>query len=101
MKTILLTVGFMAGLSDIASAQAIERACLSSDREAKSRLLCGCLQQAANLTLATPDQKLAASFYKDPQKAQDIRQSNNRSHERFWNRYKDYAEVATTFCEQR
>ena len=81
------------------SAQAIERACLRSDRDAKSRQLCGCIQQAANLTLAAPDQKLAATFYDDPQKAQDIRQSRNRSHERFWGRYKDYAEVATTFCQ--
>lgn len=99
MKTIVLVAGVWAGLSGAASAQAIEHACLRSDREAKSRQLCGCIQQAANLTLAGPDQKLAASFYKDPQKAQDIRQSNNRSHERFWDRYKDYAETASTFCQ--
>jgi len=81
-----------------AHAQAIERACLRSDRAAKSHQLCGCIQQAANLTLSPSDQKLAAEFYNDPQQAQDLRQSSRRSHERFWNRYKEYAETARTFC---
>jgi len=82
-----------------AQAQAIENACLRSDRETSSRALCGCIQQAANLTLTAKDQKLASAFYGDPQKAQDVRQSNRRSHERFWDRYKDYAEMALTYCK--
>ena len=98
MKTVLLLAGFCAGLSGIASAQAIEQACLRSDRDSKSRQLCGCIQQAANLTLTAPDQKLAASFYKDPQKAQDVRQSDRWANEKFWDRYKEYAETARTFC---
>lgn len=98
MRTTIYAALVFTGLSGAAWPQEIERACMRSDRDAKSRQICGCIQQAANLTLAAPDQKLAASFYKDPQKAQDIRQSNKRSHERFWDRYKQYAEIATTFC---
>lgn len=80
------------------SAQSIERACLRSDRAAKSRALCGCIQQAANLMLSASDQKLAATFYRDPEKAQDVRQSRNRTHARFWDRYKDYAATASKYC---
>ncbi|MEE9429200.1 MAG: hypothetical protein V3V25_13740 [Paracoccaceae bacterium] len=98
MRLITISLTVVIGLSGPVNAQSIEKACLRSDRQTKSRKLCGCIQEAANLTLSTKDQKLAATFYTDPQKAQDLRQSNSRSHERFWDRYKDYAEVARTFC---
>ncbi len=52
-----------------AQAKQIERACLSSDRGAGQRGLCGCIQDAANQTLSKKDQKLAASFFKEPDKA--------------------------------
>ncbi|PTQ75632.1 hypothetical protein [Celeribacter persicus] len=88
-----------AALSPIpASAGTIERACMASDRAANNRALCGCIQQVADMTLSGKDQRQAAKFFKDPQKAQDIRQSDNRSHEEFWLRYKAFGQAAAQYC---
>ena len=82
----------------LASAEAIKNACLQSERAAGQRTLCSCIQDAANRTLTARDQKLAASFFKDPNRAQDIRQSNARRHEDFWDRYENFGQVAETYC---
>ena len=98
MRAIFLAAAALIIWAGTSHAQSIENACLRSDRAAKSRALCGCIQQAANLTLNAQDQKLAAGFYSDPDKAQEVRQSDRFAHSRFWERYKDYAEMAKTFC---
>jgi len=96
-----LTFGAVAALLAASSVQAgaIERACLSSNRDAANRNLCGCIQEAANLTLTKSDQKLAASFFRDPHKAQVVRQSDNRGHEAFWERYQNFGATAQVFCK--
>lgn len=76
----------------------ISRACLMSDRKARSGQLCGCIQAVADMSLSGRDQSLAASFYRDPQKAQDIRQSDNPNNERFWKKYREYANTAEEIC---
>lgn len=76
----------------------ISSACMASKRKARSRQLCGCIQAVANQNLSSSDQRLAASFYSDPQKAQDIRQSDRSSHETFWLKYKDYGQTAAASC---
>lgn len=76
----------------------IEKACIRAGREAASQSLCACIQQVANQTLNRRDQRLAASFFKDPHKAQVIRQSDRRSHEDFWQRYKTFGAEAEDFC---
>ncbi|QMU60012.1 MAG: hypothetical protein GKR98_07420 [Boseongicola sp.] len=76
----------------------IEKACLLSDRGAGNRALCGCIQDAANMTLSAKDQRLAATFFSDPHRAQQIRQSGRRTHERFWERYQSFGETAEVFC---
>jgi hypothetical protein len=76
----------------------ISKACLASDRKARSRETCGCIQAVANDTLNTTDQRLAASFYSDPHSAQVVRQSDRISNERFWKTYKSYAETAAAAC---
>lgn len=81
-----------------AEAGPMSSACLKSDRKAKSRKLCRCMQSVANKELSRRDQKLAASFFKDPQKAQDIRQSDKRSHEQFWKRYKAFGATFASSC---
>ncbi|MDD9923863.1 MAG: hypothetical protein OXQ92_16520 [Boseongicola sp.] len=81
-----------------AQASAIENACLSSERGSGQSILCGCIQDAADQTLTKGDQKLAATFFSNPQRAQDIRQSSRRHHERFWERYEAFGEVAQAFC---
>jgi len=81
-----------------AEARRIERACLNSDRSAANRELCGCIQRVANQVLTRSDQRLAARFFRDPQRAQDIRQSDNASHEAFWKRYRTFGDTATKIC---
>ncbi|MEP3347836.1 MAG: hypothetical protein ABJN34_02390 [Litoreibacter sp.] len=96
---IALVVSVSAG--GVASADQIERACLKSDRKAVSRSLCNCVQQVADLTLDSGDQRLAATFFKDPHRAQVIRQSDNRSHEKFWKRYKEFGSNAASYCRAK
>lgn len=81
-----------------ADAGTISRACLKSDRNGATRSMCRCIQQVANQSLSRSDQKLAASFFADPHKAQEIRQSDSRSHEKFWLRYKDFGSVVSASC---
>lgn len=86
-------------LSSPALANQIERACMASDRSNGDRTLCGCIQDAANLTLSSKDQKLAASIFADPDRAQDIRMSEKVTHEVFWKRYKNFGATAEAFCQ--
>lgn len=76
----------------------ISQACLASDRKARSRALCGCIQAAANQTLTGSQQRRAVAFYGNPQLAQDIRQSDSASDERFWAAYRAYGERAERLC---
>ncbi len=81
-----------------AEAARIERACLKSDRTAASAPLCGCIQRVADQILTRSDQRLAAKFFKDPQMAQDVRQSDRSNHEDFWRRYKAFGQTAQRVC---
>ena len=72
---------------------------MNSDRSGGNRAVCGCIQDAANLTLTSKDQRLAATFFKDPDRAQEIRQSKRNSHETFWKRYKNFGQTAELFCQ--
>lgn len=76
----------------------ISQACLGSDRKARSRALCGCIQAVANQTLSGAQQNRAVAFYGDPHLAQQIRQSDRASDERFWESYKAYGERAEQIC---
>jgi len=77
----------------------ISEACLEADRRAASPALCGCIQQVANQALSNSDQTRAATFFAEPQLAQDTRQSDRRSDERFWERYRAYADLASEICQ--
>lgn len=79
-------------------AGSIEKACLSSDRNAATREMCACIQEAADVTLNTADQRRAAKFFANPDKAQEVRQSDQRSDEAFWDRYKSFGEMAEAWC---
>ncbi len=98
MKAIAIAAALTAFAASMAQAGAIERACVKSDRGAAKRSLCGCIQQVADSTLSSSDQRLAAQFFKDPHMAQVIRQSDNASHEVFWKRYKAFGATAQTYC---
>lgn len=85
-------------MSSMAAAGPIERACLSSDRDAANRSLCGCIQQVADMTLQGGDQRRAASFFKDPEKAHATWISQSASDDAFWDRYKNFGATAEAYC---
>lgn len=97
MRRMVLAAGLVLA-AGAAQAGVIERACLSADSKSKSRALCGCIQQVADITLTRGDQRRAAKLFKDPQKAQDMRQSSNRDHEAFWLKYKNFGATAEAYC---
>lgn len=100
MKRLACLVAILANVAQPLSAEPIETACLKSERSRGQRALCGCIQDAANLTLSPRDQKLAATFFSDPHRAQDVRQSSRRSDSAFWERYENFSQTAQTFCQR-
>jgi hypothetical protein len=98
MKTLITLTCTAVLLSAPLSAKPIERACNKSPRQAATRALCSCIQQAADIKLSRGDQKQAAKFFDEPQLAQDTRQSDKPSKERFWLRYKEFGQYAVQYC---
>lgn len=102
MKRIVVTAFSAAflwqALPTPAEAGMIDRACMTSGRKAANSQLCKCIQFVADQALTRSDQRLAATFFRDPHKAQVIRQSDNRSHEEFWQRYKSFGAKAESVC---
>lgn len=85
-------------LTSFAAAGPIESACLRSDRKAANRALCDCIQQVADQTLRSSDQRRAATFFKDPDKAHKVWMSKNNSDDAFWDRYKAFGAQAEAYC---
>lgn len=86
-------------MASVASAGPIESACLKSKRQAANRSLCSCIQQVADVTLKGSDQRLAASFFKDPDRAQKVRMSQSQRDDEFWQRYKNFGQQAAQSCQ--
>ena len=102
MKTILsgaaLAVPLLSVMLSAAHAGPIERACLRSDRDAANRALCSCIQQAADMTLRSGDQRKAAVFFRDPDRAHETWMSKRASDDAFWERYKQFGATAEAYC---
>jgi hypothetical protein len=81
-----------------ASAGPIENACRGSGRAGATPQLCACIQQAANLTLTRAEQRRAAKFFRDPHRAQEVRQSRRPGDSAFWQRYRAFGETAEIYC---
>jgi len=79
----------------------IRKACLKSGRPDATAGLCMCIQRVANVRLKRRDQRLAASFFRTPNKAQVIRQSDRAKNEVFWLRYKAWALAAEESCSPK
>lgn len=94
----ILAVALTAVPMTMTTAGTIERACIKMDRKAATRSTCSCIQKVANRNLSRKDQKMAAKFFNDPHLAQETRQSDNSSKERFWLRYKAWGEKANQQC---
>lgn len=97
MKAILIAAALAALATPLAAGQ-IERACLGSDRPGTNRGVCSCIQQAADLTLTKSDQRRATQFFTNPHEAQVVRQSDRRTDEEFWTRYKRFGATAEAYC---
>jgi hypothetical protein len=76
----------------------IGRACLQSGRDAASQQLCSCVQGVANQTLTGADQRRAARFFDDPDRAEETRFSDRPADDAFWARYRDFADTAEAIC---
>ncbi|WP_109465944.1 hypothetical protein [Albibacillus kandeliae] len=76
----------------------ISSACMQSGRNSASERRCGCVQAVADDTLSRSDQRLGASFFDDPHKAQEIRQSDSASNEAFWKRWREFGVQAEKVC---
>ncbi len=104
MKKILFGAGFAAFavlyMTGTASAGPIEGACLQSNRSAANRTLCSCIQQVADITLGGSDQRLAASFFKNPDRAQQVHMSQSRRDDEFWSRYTTFGQQAKLACAE-
>ncbi|MEO8241332.1 MAG: hypothetical protein ABI832_03415 [bacterium] len=98
----ILWTGFTAlGLIFVGSAVAagpIGAACMQSHRSAASSALCSCIQQVADVTLPGADQRRAAAFFRDPDKAQQVRMSKSRNDDAFWARYTAFGQKAEAYC---
>ncbi len=81
-----------------AQAGPIDRACMASPRKQKSPSLCACIQRVADVALTRREQRQAARFFRDPHRAQEMRQSDNPAHEKFWLRYKAFGDLAEQNC---
>lgn len=76
----------------------IQKACLAGNRKAASTARCGCVQAVADQSLDAGDQRRGAKLFKDPHDAQEIRQSDNASNERFWLAWKAFGQNAAAAC---
>jgi hypothetical protein len=81
-----------------AEARGIERACTASDRRSATPALCACIQRVADQMLTAPDQRRAARFFRDPQRAQEVRKSDTRADDAFWARWRNFARGAADIC---
>ncbi len=79
-------------------ANPVERACNRSDRGAATRALCSCIGHVADNTLSRAQMREGARFFNDPQRAQDVRQSDRRSDERLWQAWRDFGDTAQATC---
>lgn len=93
-----LAAASLSVLSTAAIAGPIQSACLRSDRPGATRAMCGCIQQAADQTLSNADQRRAASFFKDPDKAHKVWLSKSDKDDEFWERYKNFGATAEAYC---
>lgn len=76
----------------------IETACLRSGRDAANRAVCGCIQEVADMVLRGADQRRAAKFFRDPNLAHSVWISQKPSDDAFWDRYKQFGEMAEAYC---
>ncbi len=99
MKHVLVSAALGAALvAGAAEAGPIKRACLKADRAAASRELCACIERVARPMFSGSQERRIAKFFADPHLSQELRQSDRRSDEVFWEQYKAWGEAVRTRC---
>ena len=96
MKTLPIVIAFLV-MGSAAVAGPLDSACMRAGRTA-DRALCGCIQQVADMTLSRSDQRRAAKFFTDAERAQEVRMSKSDADNAFWARYKNFATTAEAYC---
>lgn len=96
----LLGLAALTLTAPFAMAGPIDSACVRSERGSSNGPLCGCIQQVANQTLSTADQRRAAAFFRDPDQAQVVRMSKTGADNAFWARYKNFAAASEAYCSR-
>lgn len=97
MRTVILA-GVLCAVPCLAVAGPVERACVRSDRDGATRVVCACIQEVADMTLSGADQRRVAKFFRDPEAAEAARASDSRANEAFWQRYVNFGATAEAFC---
>lgn len=95
-----ITLAF-AMMASAALAGPVESACNRSDRKAANNAVCSCIQQVADSTLRGTDQRRAAKLLNDPDKAHKVWMSKNNGDDAFWDRYKNFGDMAQAYCTPR
>ncbi len=99
MRFSVLLAGAFLCIAGPASANVIERACLSSGREAANRNLCACIGRVADQTLSRNQMREAARFFGDPQLSQNVRMSSRPRDEALWTAYRNFGDLAAATCD--
>ncbi|OIQ68289.1 hypothetical protein GALL_501190 [mine drainage metagenome] len=99
MKMILFALALTFLCATFADAGPIGAACMDSARNSASSHLCGCIQQVADKILPSADQRRAASFFANPDKAQQVRMSKSSNDNAFWQRYVSFGDAAAQTCQ--
>jgi hypothetical protein len=100
MVRLVFAVFALSLVAGSAGAQTVRSACLKSEKGRGQSQLCGCIQNVADRTLTKSDQRRVAAFFTDPDRAQRVRQSGNKSDEKFWDRYQVFGSTAEAFCRR-
>ena len=98
INRLMIAVAAVVLTTPLAIAGPVDSACMRSDRTASNRQLCGCIQQVADMTLSRSDQRRAAKFFVDAERAQEVRMSKSDADNAFWARYKNFANTAEAYC---
>ncbi|WP_232367750.1 hypothetical protein [Tritonibacter horizontis] len=81
-----------------AVAGTIERACRSASGSAASAQLCNCIGQVAEQRLTRSEQRTVATWFQDPHRAQEVRQSGRSSDAQLWQKYQVFGSDAERIC---
>lgn len=81
-----------------ASANVIERACRQLDRSSATPARCACVGKVASQKLSASERRKVAVWFRDPHKAQEVRQSDRRRDEKLWARYRAFGDAASRTC---